>query len=398
MRSPRRRASARLSNTALTITSASRRENRGYSTTNSSIRPRLVTVVASLGFVAVPLHRRAAWFLTVQPQIRAQDVLEREATTLALALQIRLDLLAFLGLAQCLDAERDLAIARIDRGHLGLDLLVGGEHRLRLVDALGAELRHVDQPLDALLDLHEDAKVGDAGDLAAHARAERIALVHALPRVLGELLDAERDAFVVDVDAEHDRFHLVALLEQLGGMAHLFGPVQIGDVHQPVDALLDADEDPEVGEVLHLPLDAAADRMIDAHHLPGIRLRLLEAERDAPVRGIDVEHHDVDFLADLEHLRRMGDALGPRHLRDVHQPFDAGLELDEGAVIGEADDLAVHARADRIPFGDARPGIRPDLFHDQRHAPALGIVLEHHDAHPVTDVDYVGRLVHPTPR
>ena len=130
----------------------------------------------------------------------------------------------------------------------------------------------------------------------------------------------------------------------------------------------------------------------------GIGLGLLEAERDAPVGGVDVEHHDVDLLADLEHLRRMRDALGPRHLGDVHQPLDAGLELDEGAVVGQADHLAVHARADRIALGDARPRIGHDLLHAERHAAALGIVLEHDDAGAVADADHVGRLVHAAPR
>src|SRR6185369_3004620 len=110
------------------------------------MRPRLVTVgLLSLRLVALPLHRRPATLLiAVQPQIGAQDVLEGEPSALALALQIRLDLLALLALAQRLDAERDLAVAPVDRRHLGLDLLPRREHRLRLVDALGAELGDMD--------------------------------------------------------------------------------------------------------------------------------------------------------------------------------------------------------------------------------------------------------------
>ena len=93
-----------------------------------------------------------------------------------------------------------------------------------------------------------------------HARADRVALRQRLPGILGELLDAERDALVVDVDAEHDRLDLVALLVKLGGVLDLLRPVQVGDVHQAVDPLLDADEDAEVGDALDLALDRAADR------------------------------------------------------------------------------------------------------------------------------------------
>jgi hypothetical protein len=99
---------------------------------------------------------------------------------------------------------------------------------------------------------------------------------HARPRILGELLDAQRDALVLDVDAEHHRLDLVALLEELRRMADLLGPVQIGDVHQAVDPLFDADEDAEVGEVLDRSLDVAADRVVEAHHLPRVGLGLLE--------------------------------------------------------------------------------------------------------------------------
>ena len=58
--------------------------------------------------------------------------------------------------------------------------------------------------------------------------------------------------------------------------------------------------------------------------------------------GVDAEHHRVHGVADVQDLRRVLDALAPRHLADVDQPFDAGLELDERAVVGEADDLAAH--------------------------------------------------------
>ncbi len=60
--------------------------------------------------------------------------------------------------------------------------------------------------------------------------------------------------------AEHDRLDVVALLVELGGVLELLGPVQVGDVHQAVDALVDADEDAEVGDALDLAADVAARR------------------------------------------------------------------------------------------------------------------------------------------
>jgi len=44
--------------------------------------------------------------------------------------------------------------------------------------------------LDAFFQFHERAVVGDGDDLAAHARAFGELVLDALPRVLGELLEA----------------------------------------------------------------------------------------------------------------------------------------------------------------------------------------------------------------
>ena len=72
----------------------------------------------------------------------------------------------------------------------------------------------------------------------------------------------------------------------------------VGDVHQAVDALLDLDEGAELGEVAHLALDAAADRVLLGELLPGIGLDLLQAEADAVRLLVDVEHLALDLLPD----------------------------------------------------------------------------------------------------
>ena len=72
-------------------------------------------------------------------------------------------------------------------------------------------------------------------------------------------------------------------------------------------------------------------------------------------------------------LRRVLDALGPGHLGDVHQALDALLDLDEGAVVGEADHLALDAGADRVLLVGAVPRVLLDLLEaEARRAPASG--------------------------
>ena len=84
------------------------------------------------------------------------------------------------------------------------------------------------------------------------------------------------------------------------------------------------------------------------HLEPGVGEGLLEAEGDAALFRLDGEDDGVDAVALLEHVAGMADLLAPGHLRDVNEAFDAGLDLDECAEVGEAGDGA----------GDALAGLR----------------------------------------
>ena len=88
----------------------------------------------------------------------------------------------------------------------------------------------------------------------------------------------------------------------------------------------------------------------------------------------------------------MPDIARPRHLRDVHQPFDALHQLDERAVVGDRHDLAANARADRVLLVDVGPRIRQKLLESQRDAFAVPIDVEDLDVDRCTDVDHLGRM------
>ncbi len=114
-----------------------------------------------------------------------------------------------------------------------------------------------------------------------------------------------------------------------------------------------------------------AGRMVGGEGDPRILLGLLQPERDAALLGIDLEHLHLDLLARRDDLAGMDVLLGPAHLRDMDQAFHAGLELDEGAIVGDVGDRALEARADRIFGGDALPGIGLELLDAE--ADALGL-------------------------
>ena len=158
-----------------------------------------------------------------------------------------------------------------------------------------------------------------------------------------------------------------------------------------------ADEDAEVGDRLDRALDAVAALHRRGKLLPRIGLALLHAERDAALVLVDLEDHDLDFLAERDHLRRRDVLVRPVHLRDVDQAFDARLDLDEGAVVGDVGDLAEQARALRVAARDAVPRIVAELLDAERDAVLLGVELEHLGVELLADLDDFARMADTAP-
>ena len=133
-------------------------------------------------------------------------------------------------------------------------------------------------------------------------------------------------------------------------------------MHEPFDAGQDLDEGAERDDLGDLALDLVALVVGVEHLLPGIRLRLLEAERDALALAVDVEHADVHLLADLEHLGRVVD-VAPGELGDVDQAVHP-VQVDEGAEVDDVGDHALDVLARLEPVEDRLPRL-------------LALVLEH---------------------
>src|SRR5579872_450661 len=131
-------------------------------------------------------------------------------------------------------------------------------------------------------------------------------------------------------------------------MFHTFGPAEVADVNQSIDTVLDLDESSKVGQVAYPAFDGHADRILIMQGVPRIFCKLPHAQGNAALARIDVQHHTFDLIADVNQLRRMLHALGPRHFTDVHQTFDALLEFHEGTIVGHADHAARNMRSHGI--------------------------------------------------
>src|SRR5262249_26351123 len=112
------------------------------------------------------------------------------------------------------------------------------------------------QPLDARFEFDERAVVGDVGDPALEAGADRILRLDALPRIIEELLHAERDAVRLMIDLDDLDLYLLADIQHLGWVIDA-PPGDVGDVYQPVDAA-EIDEGAVVGDVFHDAIDDLA--------------------------------------------------------------------------------------------------------------------------------------------
>jgi len=164
------------------------------------------------------------------------------------------------------------------------------------------------------------------------------------------------------LDAEDDRIELLTDLEQLGGLGDALGPGHLGDVHEALDARLDLDERAVGDQVDDLAADLGSDRELPVDLVPRVLGGLLEAERNALLLPVDLDDHDLDLLALLEHFARVGDA-APAHVGDVQESVHA-VQVDERAEVGDVLDDAL-AELPRLDGVEERAALVGALLLDQ---------------------------------
>ncbi len=114
-------------------------------------------------------------------------------------------------------------------------------------------------------------------------------------------------------------------------------------MHQTLDTLFQLGEAAVVGEVGDASHDAGAFRITSLDGDPWVFAQLLQTQRYAVALAVELQHLDIDLVADVDDLGRMLDTL-PGHIGDVQQTIHAA-QVDERTVVGEVlddtlDDLA----------------------------------------------------------
>src|SRR5712672_546826 len=305
--------------------------------------------------------------------------------------------LVLLGGFLLLDRKIDGPVLAVDVDDHCFDAVAFLEMSAGVLDAVAGDLRGAQVTLEVAAQSDNRPLGVDRLDGARDQLALFVARYEVVERIAFELLDPERNPLALDVDRQHLRLGLLALLV----VAHrLFAgqrPGQVRQVHQAVDPALQPDENAEVGDRLDLALHLVALLEIHRELFPGIGKALLHPEGDAAPLLVDLEDHDLDLVAERDHLRRMHVLVGPVHLRHVHQAFDALLHFDEGAVVGEIRDLAEEARSGRIAAREAHPGILAQLLQAEGNTVLLGVEFQHLGRDFVADREHFGRVLHAPP-
>ena len=231
----------------------------------------------------------------------------------------------------------------VELEHDHVDLVADLDQLGGVVDTPGpGHLGDVHQTLDALFELHEGAVGHDVDHRAAVLRLRRVASFDAIPRGGGLLLETQRDALAIEVDAQHLDLDLLIDLNHLRGVVDP-SPGHVGDVQQTVDAA-QVDEHAEVGDVLD---DAGADLalgdVLEQVFLEALTLffeQLAARHDDVHALRIDLDDARADGLVD-----EVGDVVRPAQvdLAGGQEDVDA-LHIDEQTAL----DLALDNTLDFV--------------------------------------------------
>src|SRR5690606_8653953 len=89
----------------------------------------------------------------------------------------------------------------------------------------------------------------------------------------------------------------------------LVGPVHFGNVHQAFNALFQLGEAAVIGQVGDLGNNASVLWVTSLDSNPWVFAQLLQTQGDAVALAVELQHFDVDLVANVDDLGRMLDAL-----------------------------------------------------------------------------------------
>src|SRR4029453_10633560 len=255
----------------------------------------------------------------------------------------------------------------------------------------------MNESFNSLVQAHKDSEVRHARDQSLDFRTHRKPFSNNFPRIGCQLFDTEGEALAFNVHPKHLGFNQVAFFIQFRRVLDFLAPMKVRNMNQTIDAFFYTYENAKIREVSNRSLDDGSDWIFFLGELPGVGHNLFQSQGNTTVAWIYVEDDNLDILSNLEHFGRMGNFSGPRHFRNMDEPFDPALQLNKSSIVHQTDDFALHPSADGISIGDGMPGVRSQLFHTKGDAFLLGIELQHHNFYFLSHLHKLGRVIDPPP-
>src|ERR1700680_570571 len=147
--------------------------------------------------------------------------------------------------------------------------------------------------------------------------------------------------------------------------------LDFGNMAQTLDALAQFHEGAKGREARDLAANHVVDLVGGEPVGPDI-VELLDAERHAAIRGVDLENLGLDRIAFFKDFGGIFDARGPADIAHVDQAVEAFLDFHEGPEFREIAHAAGNLRADRVFLRQLGPGVGLGLLDAERDAALIG--------------------------
>src|SRR5215813_12269953 len=255
-----------------------------------------------------------ALFIPVEPKLLIEDGFKGESPAFLFAIQVVLHLLAFFRLAQRADAESNLSFVDIQVNNLRFYLVSNFKKARRFIYPFGAQLRHMNESFNTLVQAHKNPEIGHTRDLSLDLRTHRKPFSNNFPWISRQLFDTQGEALVFNVYTQHLGFNHVALLIQLRWVLDFLAPMKVRNMNQAIDAFFYAYENAKIRDVSNRSLDNGSDGIFFLSEFPGIGHDLLQSQGNTTMARIYVEDNNFDILSNLKHFGGMGNFSSPRHL------------------------------------------------------------------------------------
>src|SRR5882724_2544085 len=219
------------------------------------------------------------------------------------------------------------------------------------------------------------------------------------PFFLGPAGGRQHDPMVDRIDLQHLELDRLSFFYRVARILDVGDPeLRHGD--EPFDVAAQVHYHALVHEAQHAAPQLSAHRVRLTDAQPRVFLRLLQAEGNPLVLRVNVQDQYLDLVALLHDFGGMLHPLGPRHVGDVNQAVDAGLDLHERAERGQVAHLPLDPHADGILLRQRHPGVLFGLLHAERDLLFRLVDLQYDgfdrlaDRHDLRGVAHVARPAH----